>query len=485
MTWSTDEPAASVLVVKKTASDSLSAVSGTLKTTHSLTIADTVFVRPNTAYTFYVASIDFSGNLRVDETRNLTTSAGPDGTPPSAPVALSAAPGSQQARLAWSKVSASDLAGYDVFQAATRIASGLTDTAYTVTGLTNDVPVNFTVTAVDQSGNASGSSPQASTTPTAAQAPSAPVSAGTFIAGALVDTVSLKPILIVGNATPVNGRSTPTYTFAVYSDTGLTNLVASISGIVQGTVTNPTHWQVVNLTLPDGIALINGTRYYWRAHAVDNVAAGPWTARKTFFTSETRPTAVQLASMVAESDHGIVAVTWKTFDSIGLDGFRVYRSLTATGPFELVSNSLVSLTETGEYRFTDSNVEINRTYYYQIEAVNANEAPQRFGPISVKVSPPNSYTLGQNFPNPFNPTTTIRYELPTAGAVTLVVYNILGQEVVTLVEAQQTAGFHTVQWNGLNTSKQQISSGVYFYRISVRDGNQSVFTNARKMLLLK
>ncbi|MBM3264752.1 MAG: T9SS type A sorting domain-containing protein [candidate division Zixibacteria bacterium] len=106
-------------------------------------------------------------------------------------------------------------------------------------------------------------------------------------------------------------------------------------------------------------------------------------------------------------------------------------------------------------------------------------------PVSVKVGPPAAFALDQNFPNPFNPSTAIRYELPKTGAVKLSVYNILGQEVVTLVEAHQTAGFHTIVWNGLNESKQRVASGVYFYRITVRDGDRVEFATARKMLLLK
>lgn len=88
---------------------------------------------------------------------------------------------------------------------------------------------------------------------------------------------------------------------------------------------------------------------------------------------------------------------------------------------------------------------------------------------------PNSFSLEQNFPNPFNPTTTIQYSLPQAEDVTLKIYNLLGEEVKTLVNDYQQAGKHSVQINANN-----LPSGVYFYRIQA--GN---FVQTKKMILIK
>ena len=91
---------------------------------------------------------------------------------------------------------------------------------------------------------------------------------------------------------------------------------------------------------------------------------------------------------------------------------------------------------------------------------------------------PSEYVLKQNYPNPFNPSTTIQYQLPAENWVSLKVYNLFGQEVATLVEGKQEAGYKTVEWN---TSRQVgISSGVYFYRL--RAGS---FTETRQPLLVK
>jgi len=88
---------------------------------------------------------------------------------------------------------------------------------------------------------------------------------------------------------------------------------------------------------------------------------------------------------------------------------------------------------------------------------------------------PTVYAMQQNYPNPFNPSTTIQYELPREGYVTLKVYNLLGQEVATLVNRELSAGTYTTQWNAADAA-----SGVYFYRMSAGD-----FVDTKKLLLLK
>lgn len=93
---------------------------------------------------------------------------------------------------------------------------------------------------------------------------------------------------------------------------------------------------------------------------------------------------------------------------------------------------------------------------------------------------PDEYALHANFPNPFNPVTTIRYDLPEASGVSLTVFNSLGQKVATLVRKQQEAGVHKVTWDGSDARGQQLSSGMYFYRLKAGD-----FQETRKMILVK
>lgn len=95
--------------------------------------------------------------------------------------------------------------------------------------------------------------------------------------------------------------------------------------------------------------------------------------------------------------------------------------------------------------------------------------------------------LSQNFPNPFNPRTTIRFDIPHRSNVSLVVYNMLGQQVVTLLNEQREIGKHEIAWNGINSEGAQVASGVYFYRLEAVsvDDPQRTFTQVRKMVLIR
>jgi hypothetical protein len=88
---------------------------------------------------------------------------------------------------------------------------------------------------------------------------------------------------------------------------------------------------------------------------------------------------------------------------------------------------------------------------------------------------PKVFALSQNYPNPFNPSTTIKFDLPKDSRVSLKLFNIIGQEVITLVNEEQKAGYKSVEWNASN-----VASGVYFYRIHAGD-----FVESKKLILLK
>ena len=91
------------------------------------------------------------------------------------------------------------------------------------------------------------------------------------------------------------------------------------------------------------------------------------------------------------------------------------------------------------------------------------------------------FSLYANYPNPFNPTTTISYRLPARSRVELAIYNLLGQQIRTLVNADQPVGEHQVQWDGRNDAGKQVSSGIYFYQLKA--GNS--FLETKKMVLLR
>jgi hypothetical protein len=93
---------------------------------------------------------------------------------------------------------------------------------------------------------------------------------------------------------------------------------------------------------------------------------------------------------------------------------------------------------------------------------------------------PTEFSLSQNRPNPFNPTTEISFSLPKPSEVNLTIYNILGEKVVTLTEGARTAGVHSVTWDGRDSRGITVASGVYFYRLDAGE-----LTATKKMLMMK
>ena len=114
---------------------------------------------------------------------------------------------------------------------------------------------------------------------------------------------------------------------------------------------------------------------------------------------------------------------------------------------------------------------------FEITTETPNSIEDLFG------NTPESFALGQNYPNPFNPSTLIAYRVPIEGgnqAVTLVVYDQLGRQVRTLVNASQTPGSYEVEWNGLDDRGSAVRSGIYFYQLTTADVRET-----RKMLLVR
>jgi hypothetical protein len=100
--------------------------------------------------------------------------------------------------------------------------------------------------------------------------------------------------------------------------------------------------------------------------------------------------------------------------------------------------------------------------------------------IKISVGAPKDYKLYDNFPNPFNPTTKIAFELPKASHVKLMIYDVVGREVAQLADADYPAGYAELTWNGLNKNGNLVSSGVYLYRVST-----DKWSKVKKMMVLK
>jgi cyclomaltodextrinase len=115
---------------------------------------------------------------------------------------------------------------------------------------------------------------------------------------------------------------------------------------------------------------------------------------------------------------------------------------------------------------------------YQSQVIIIGNSP--YTAVKDQYQFPTSYKLLQNYPNPFNPTTTISYEIPYTGKVKLLIYDILGRKIATLVDKFQQPGIYKVVWNGKNGFGQSAASGIYFYQLQSEN-----FINVKKMILLK
>ncbi len=139
-----------------------------------------------------------------------------------------------------------------------------------------------------------------------------------------------------------------------------------------------------------------------------------------------------------------------------------------------------------DYSQFDPNIEAGKHYAYRLADVSSAGAVTHSEEILIMAALPKEFALRQNFPNPFNPSTTIRFELPVRAKVSIRIYNILGQEVYELANREFAAGFHGMQWNGINAQNRAVASGVYIYRVVAQslEGKER-FVKTRKMMLVK
>ena len=177
-----------------------------------------------------------------------------------------------------------------------------------------------------------------------------------------------------------------------------------------------------------------------------------------------------------------VMLWWDPSTDENFQYFLLERSTDSLFVENVVSNYLTSSF------YTDEDLEFNTLYFYRISyfSTDWSEYSETIAlvlenlDISHGNNLPISYKIHQNHPNPFNPVTTIRYDLPEDGLVNITIYDMMGRQISTLVSGQQTAGYNIVQWNATNTFGEAVSAGLYLYTI-----HAGKFKQTRKMVLLK
>ena len=188
-----------------------------------------------------------------------------------------------------------------------------------------------------------------------------------------------------------------------------------------------------------------------------------------------------LSSFVDEQDSSVI-LTWYPVQSEDLQYYRIQRS----------SDSLFSTIDAENFAtditYTDGDVQWNHEYFYRVSAYvgywteQSNTTSILLGSLGLDEDAPiaNIYKVYQNFPNPFNPVTTISYNLPKAGSVSIVIYDMMGRLVRDLVSEYQSSGYRSIKWDATNNLGESVSAGMYFYMVDFGELKQ-----VRKMLYIK
>jgi len=184
---------------------------------------------------------------------------------------------------------------------------------------------------------------------------------------------------------------------------------------------------------------------------------------------------VELTSFSANINGDDVTLNWITASEVNNQGFEVQREM-QNGEFGIIGfvEGNGTTTEIQNYSFTDENL-LPGTHTYRLKQVDFDGTSELSDVIEVEVSTPLYYSLSQNYPNPFNPSTTISYSIPADGYVTLKVYDVLGNEVASLVDEQKQSGIFNIHFNA-----SALSSGVYYYTLKAGE-----FTSTKKLVLMK
>jgi hypothetical protein len=184
---------------------------------------------------------------------------------------------------------------------------------------------------------------------------------------------------------------------------------------------------------------------------------------------------VELVSFSANYSNGKVHLQWVTASELNNSGFDVERN-NGSG-FKKIGfvEGNGTTTERSNFSFVDENPGYGKIQY-RLKQIDFDGTFKYYGVVEVDANIPTEFSLAQNYPNPFNPVTTIKYSIPSWGeVVSLKVYDILGNEVATLVNEIQPAGNYEVKFNASN-----LSSGVYLYKLNVGS-----FVKTKKLILMK
>ncbi len=209
-------------------------------------------------------------------------------------------------------------------------------------------------------------------------------------------------------------------------------------------------------------------------------------------SDETLPVSLSSFMAIPNVSNDAIAINWTTQSESNLVGYHIYRSESENlDAAENINSDIIFANNTNltnNYSYHDSEIESEKTYYYWIKSVGYS-CNEFFGPVQVTVQEnhdvedftiPQFTSLESIYPNPFNPSTSIKFYLAESSNVKLEIYNIKGQLINILTDETYAEGFHNVVWNGKNMNGKDCSSGIYLIRM-----NSSLKNQVKKAILVK
>ncbi|GAB6281920.1 MAG: hypothetical protein STSR0008_06640 [Ignavibacterium sp.] len=238
------------------------------------------------------------------------------------------------------------------------------------------------------------------------------------------------------------------------------------------------------------INLTPGETYYWRVRSYDGVTYSAWSIVEKFIMfsgfDPARPVIGNPPLEMAIFTQNPV-LSWYIQSPISNLTYELEYSLSPS--FE--NSTVVENVEKTFYQL--NTLEKEKYYYWRVRSKNESGSYSNFSRTASLIIKqltdinneanqvvPDKFYLSQNYPNPFNPLTIIKYGIPKSSLVTIKIYNIIGQQVRTLINEEKDAGEYQVQWDGKNDFGQNVSSGTYLYRVIAGD-----YVKTLKMILLR
>lgn len=201
---------------------------------------------------------------------------------------------------------------------------------------------------------------------------------------------------------------------------------------------------------------------------------------------------VELTNFTATPGNAKVTLNWTTESEVENLGFNIYKSLYSNEQFTIINDQLIpghgNTSSRHEYQYIDRNVINGIEYWYQLEDVSHAGETEKHNIVStipkgrVELGMiPNDFQLFPCYPNPFNPTTNISFNIPENSHVTLRIIDLRGNLVITLIDRELQQNQYEVTWNGKDAKNRIVGNGIYFYQLTTNKG----FKSTGKMVFLR